>query len=62
MSACHAPGCVVDVPHGRLMCREHWYALPRPLRTAINQTWRARQMSAYVVNVQQAQELLRSDG
>ena len=38
---CDAPGCDVAIPKGRLMCRDHWYATPRPLRQAISESWRA---------------------
>lgn len=34
---CHARGCSVVVPPRLFMCREHWFALPKPLRDAI---WR----------------------
>ena len=32
---CHATGCNVAVPPKMLMCRKHWYMVPRPLRDAI---------------------------
>ena len=38
---CDAPGCDVAVPRGKLMCRAHWFATPKPLRDAINESWKA---------------------
>jgi hypothetical protein len=35
---CPAPGCAREVSDELLACREHWYALPKPLRDAL---WRA---------------------
>lgn len=34
---CPGPGCdVTDVPDRMLMCRAHWYKVPKPLRDAVN--------------------------
>lgn len=46
---------------GQLMCRAHWFALPKPLRQAINATWRGRQFQAYLANVREAERLLKAD-
>lgn len=35
---CPAPGCAREVSDDLLACREHWYALPKPMRDAL---WRA---------------------
>lgn len=32
---CHALGCNVRVPPKMLMCRRHWYMVPKPLRDAV---------------------------
>jgi hypothetical protein len=32
---CHAKGCPVPVPPKLLMCRKHWYMVPKPLRDAV---------------------------
>lgn len=32
---CHATGCNVKVPPRMLMCRKHWYMVPKPLRDAV---------------------------
>jgi hypothetical protein len=34
---CHAIGCQVEVPPRMLMCRAHWFRVPRPLQ---NEVWR----------------------
>ncbi len=44
---CDAPGCDRIIPRGKLMCGEHWFALPAPLRRAINENWRERRMGAW---------------
>ena len=38
---CYARGCETHVPLRMLMCRPHWYALPKPLRDAV---WSAYQV------------------
>jgi len=37
---CPAAGCHRHVSPDRLMCRPHWYQVPRPLRDAVWATWR----------------------
>lgn len=37
---CPIPPCDVQVPYGRLMCKPHWYQVPKPLRDAVWATWR----------------------
>lgn len=32
---CHAEGCSVPVPPRMLMCRRHWFMVPKPLRDAV---------------------------
>jgi hypothetical protein len=32
---CHALGCTVPVPPQMLMCRTHWFKVPKPLRQAV---------------------------
>jgi hypothetical protein len=36
---CHAIGCTVSVPPRMLMCRKHWYMIPKPLRDAVWATY-----------------------
>jgi len=61
---CRANGCRERIPLGRLMCRTHWFALPRPLQRAINVTWRnvRRDREAYEDNVREAVRLLDAQG
>lgn len=40
---CHAKGCDVRVPPKMLMCRRHWYMVPKALRDAIWDTYREGQ-------------------
>ena len=41
--SCHATGCCVPVPPARLMCRRHWFSLPKTLRDSIWATYRPGQ-------------------
>lgn len=38
---CPVPGCTHHVSPDRLMCRVHWYQVPRPLRDAVWASWRS---------------------
>jgi len=40
---CPIPGCDEEIDPSRLMCRHHWYAVPRPLRNQVWATWRSGQ-------------------
>ena len=40
---CHATGCDTRVPPEMLMCRRHWFMLPKPMRDAVWRTYRAGQ-------------------
>lgn len=40
---CHAIGCEVVVDPGLLMCREHWFKVPRLLRRAVWRNYRKGQ-------------------
>lgn len=37
---CPVDGCEIQVEHEHLMCRKHWFMVPKPLR---DQVWRAWQ-------------------
>lgn len=41
--ACRCPvsGCSEPIDPSRLMCREHWYRVPRQLRDLVWATWRS---------------------
>ena len=38
---CAVTGCSEHVDPSRLMCREHWYRVPRQLRDVVWATWRS---------------------
>lgn len=44
---CDAPGCTSTVRRGILMCRPHWFSLPKPLRDAISESWKAGRISEW---------------
>lgn len=37
---CPATGCTARVAKQMLMCRPHWYMVPRPLRAAVYEIYR----------------------
>ncbi len=39
---CHFPTCSTACPPRHLFCRDHWYAVPREKRDAVNNAFRAR--------------------
>lgn len=55
---CAVPGCNRQVPASKLMCRDHWFAVPASLRSGINATWRAGEIGAYRQNVSEAIRVL----
>jgi hypothetical protein len=38
---CEIPACPVLVASDRLMCRPHWYQVPKLLRDLVYATWRS---------------------
>jgi hypothetical protein len=38
---CPVRACPARVAPDKLMCRPHWYQVPRPLRDAVWATWRS---------------------
>lgn len=40
---CHAPCCSVPVPPEMLMCKKHWFSLPRSMRNRVWATYRKGQ-------------------
>jgi hypothetical protein len=36
---CPVGGCDKDVSYSMLMCRPHWYSVPKPLRNALYRAW-----------------------
>jgi hypothetical protein len=45
-SRCPAPGCGDRIDPTRLMCRHHWYWVPKHLRDQVWATWRSGQGAA----------------
>jgi hypothetical protein len=64
VSRCDAPGCNEPIKRGMLMCRAHWFRLPRELRLAISTTWAARRtagMAPWSANVLAARAFLANN-
>ena len=40
---CHARGCKVHVPPEMLMCKRHWYMVPKAIRDRVWATYRPGQ-------------------
>jgi len=41
--SCPIPECTRDIDLSRLMCRRHWYTVPKELRDRVWATWRSGQ-------------------
>jgi len=41
--SCPIPGCGRQIDPSRLMCRRHWYTVPKELRDQVWATWRSGQ-------------------
>lgn len=39
---CPANGCEIVTPPEMLMCRSHWYMVPKALRSEVWRAWKAR--------------------
>ena len=55
---CFATGCHIHVPTTLLMCRRHWYMVPKPLRDAIWQTYRDGPSGDHHANIAEARRLV----
>ena len=44
MHTCHAIECKVKVPPSMLMCKKHWFSVPKVIRDTIWATYRAGQV------------------
>lgn len=56
---CAATGCSHQTKPGHLMCRDHWFSTPRPLRLAIKEGWARRRedgLRSYSANVLEARK------
>jgi hypothetical protein len=42
-SHCPVPGCGEQIDPSRLMCRRHWYLVPKHVRDLVWSTWRSGQ-------------------
>ena len=62
MGRCQILSCRTHSKAGQLMCRAHWFALPKPLRAAIGDSWRRRDMAAYRANVGEAVKFITGEG
>jgi hypothetical protein len=40
-SRCPVPGCDTQIDASRLMCRDHWYLVPKEIRDLVWATWRS---------------------
>lgn len=58
MKPCRIAACTTPARSGQLMCREHWFQVPKPIRDAIWATWKARDMKSYVANVRAAEAVI----
>lgn len=54
LATCKAIGCGVGVPRNIFMCARHWRMVPKPLRTAIRESWSIGGGSPYRANCDEA--------
>lgn len=40
MPKCAIDDCLEQITPDRLFCKAHWFATPKPIRAAVNRTWR----------------------
>lgn len=57
---CRVPDCDRPAKDGQLMCWPHWRGLPRPLKTAIFDTYANGPRASYQANVEQAVALIEA--
>lgn len=43
INSCSIPGCGNQIDPSRLMCRAHWYVVPKTMRDRVWATWRSGQ-------------------
>ena len=55
---CAARRCTHIVERGQMMCRAHWLALPKALRTTIHITHRHRFVADHLAAVERARDLI----
>lgn len=58
--SCAADTCGNVVTPGMLMCRTHWFALPRELQDRIKHTFSRRDVAGYQAAVTEARDLIDS--
>lgn len=54
--------CRKPIDRSRLACPPHWAMLPKPLKDAITQTYRAREFRIYAKNVSEADLIWQAAG
>jgi len=54
MTVCAATHCRKSVPYGHLMCRDHWFAIPAPLRHKIHWNNKPGRKAAFANNIREA--------
>jgi hypothetical protein len=59
---CPGPDCEAQVPDHMLMCRTHWYQVPRSLRNAVWKAWRDGAGSGTAEHTQAITLAIRSIG
>lgn len=60
MHNCAAKGCSEEIPDHLLMCRSHWFSVPKPIRDEIWEAYRKEGVlsESYVNAVTAAREAL----
>lgn len=58
---CCAEGCTVPIGRGKLFCKGHYFSLPKPLRDALWDAWRAAMAARKAMQPRVAQAALNAD-
>jgi len=58
-TTCHAVGCSERIPRNMLMCKPHWFKVPKPLRDEIWRTYKAGETSNWLKVVKEAQRVVQ---
>lgn len=57
---CPANNCTIDLPNHILMCRQHWFMVPRPLRNDVNYYWHNGPNAEYIATREAAIEAVNA--
>lgn len=51
---CYIPRCKKQVPRTRVMCKDHWFAVPKSIRDSVWENYKARNWREWKVAIDAA--------